>query len=696
MALPLDGLVAIVSGVPLVVLGGLLLHLRPRSSDQAAFGLFAVAWGLQIVAANVGSVLLANAPIVRVALLIDYGLLVVVTVLLVRFAIHVLPPSWRGVVLTAFAVPALLASATMALSPASVLADVAVVPGTEVQITLGPAATPLFIVPFFAAFYAALGILAWDHRRSEPGTDRRRARALVIALALFVSYASVQNLAFFLGVDPTTTVAGPGGATTLVALFGVGVALVAGIVTWLIASPPRPEGRDLGLVAAFALPAATAAAEATGLIPVSTLGLWRIAAVVVLAYTLARHRLFDLDLRAKRVAGLGAAALGLGLGVLGAVLLLVAGRSGQQAVLPVAIGAGAAGVSWGSRDRIGDRLFPGVRDEPAYRRQRKLDVYRGRLEEAARRGQTLDAPALNRERRRLGISEREHEVMAYLLTKEDPDEGGSSRARIEPGVTLADRYRIERLIGEGAHGRVFEAWDTIEERPVAAKVVGRALFAGRAAKRLLGEARTVADLDHPNVLDVHDVLERDREVVMITEYADGGDLADLIERRGGLGTRRAVELVDGVLAGLAAAHGAGVVHRDLKPENVLLVDDRPVVADFGVARRADREETDLAGDAIGTLLYTSPEQVRGDDVDARSDVYAAGVLLHLLATGRHVLGVAGRDDFQLRRAILEESPGLDLDDAPPHVRETVQRALSKDPADRFATAEAMRQALAGD
>jgi eukaryotic-like serine/threonine-protein kinase len=204
------------------------------------------------------------------------------------------------------------------------------------------------------------------------------------------------------------------------------------------------------------------------------------------------------------------------------------------------------------------------------------------------------------------------------------------------GQLLDGRYRVESLIARGGMATVYLGTDTRLERTVALKIMHAELADDEDfVRRFVGEARSVARLSHPNVVTVFDQGADGRTLFLAMEHVRGRTLRDLLNERGQLSPREALDIMDGVLAGLAAAHDAGIVHRDVKPENVLLTEARAVkVADFGLARLVTGGRETRSGMIIGTAAYLAPEQVSGGVADARTDVYAAGVMLFELLTGR--------------------------------------------------------------
>lgn len=261
------------------------------------------------------------------------------------------------------------------------------------------------------------------------------------------------------------------------------------------------------------------------------------------------------------------------------------------------------------------------------------------------------------------------------------------------GRLLDGRYLVDELIARGGMASVYRATDTRLERAVAIKVMHPALAEDAAfVNRFNTEARAAARITHPNVVAVTDQGADGGTVFLVMEYVDGRTLRDLLRERGRLSPSGALAIMEPVLEGLAAAHAAGLVHRDVKPENVLLSSDgRVKVTDFGLARAVEASPlTATTGLLLGTVAYLAPEQVASGAADARTDVYAAGVMLHELLTGvpPHTgdtpLAVAYKhlnDDVPAPSAAV---PGL-----PPILDALVAHATSRDPARRPADAAAL-------
>lgn len=268
------------------------------------------------------------------------------------------------------------------------------------------------------------------------------------------------------------------------------------------------------------------------------------------------------------------------------------------------------------------------------------------------------------------------------------------------GRTLGGRYKLVALLGKGGMGTVYEAEQTDLHRRVAVKVLTGAAESNDVL-RFKQEALAAAGLAHPNIVQVIDFIEDD-EPLLVMELLRGKTLSAIVRAEGALEPSRAVGIMTQVLSALAAAHDARIVHRDVKPENIFICKSQlpyelAKVLDFGLARPLD-DELRLArtrvGVAVGTPAYMSPEQARGDSVDVRMDVFAAGVTLYYALAARRPFD--GKTTSELLHAVKKQPPiplsvvcpDLDLD-----LVRAVERSLSKDPAARFATARDFIEAL---
>jgi predicted Ser/Thr protein kinase len=275
------------------------------------------------------------------------------------------------------------------------------------------------------------------------------------------------------------------------------------------------------------------------------------------------------------------------------------------------------------------------------------------------------------------------------------DDGRSGREEDELLGTVLGNCRIEALLGEGGMARVYRAHQRHLERDVAIKVLPPHFAADPAfVERFRIEARAMAKLVHPNIVTVHDTGEDRRRLYIIMEYINGGSLRQRIFS--GLALGETTRVIRQIASALAYAHANGVIHRDVKPMNVLMdTNGRAVLSDFGIAKvfaRTDRITQRGAG--VGTPEYMSPEQCKGIQVDARSDIYALGVMLYEMLTGRTPF-VADNYTALAHSHIYEQpTPPSRLNPRiSPAVQAVVLMALEKDPADRFQEATDMAAAL---
>jgi len=267
---------------------------------------------------------------------------------------------------------------------------------------------------------------------------------------------------------------------------------------------------------------------------------------------------------------------------------------------------------------------------------------------------------------------------------------------LQHGHLLAGRFLLDRRIGEGGMGAVWLARDEKLGELVAVKVIRDALIADpQAIERFKREISAARRVHHPNVVRLHDLGEENGLLFLSMEYVDGESVAERIRRRGPLPLNEVRELCARVCDALEAAHGAGVVHRDLKPANVLVANAGPVkIIDFGVAKLAQLEGMTATNLILGTPEYMAPEQIRGGSVDARTDLYALGMILHEALLGRTPF--KGDSPIAVGFAACT-NPVPPLRTSRPDVPDAwdtfVRRALEKDPAARFASAAEMRASL---
>ena len=262
--------------------------------------------------------------------------------------------------------------------------------------------------------------------------------------------------------------------------------------------------------------------------------------------------------------------------------------------------------------------------------------------------------------------------------------------------TQLGNYRVIARLGEGGMGTVYRATDTMLDRDVALKVL-RPELARQAAlvERFRAEAVALARLRHEHIAALYGLDRQGDELVMVMEYVSGETLEALLAREGKMSWRQAVPVLRAVLAALGHAHVRGVVHRDIKPANVMVDTDGTVkVMDFGIARLMGENRQTRAGVAIGTPSYMAPEQLRGEDVDGRTDLYAAGALLYELLTGR--VAFQADSDYSLMMQQLHEAPAAPstiTGSVPRALDAAVARAMSKKPAQRYPSATDFSRAL---
>ena len=280
----------------------------------------------------------------------------------------------------------------------------------------------------------------------------------------------------------------------------------------------------------------------------------------------------------------------------------------------------------------------------------------------------------------------------------------SPRANAQPpssngigaGSVLADRYELEERIAGGGMGEVWRARDLLLERTVAVKLLRETLAEDAVvAERFRREALMAAQLSHPNMAGVYDYVQGGDRPGIVMEFVDGETLAEKLARDGRLDVGEAATIASGLLYALHSAHEAGIVHRDVKPGNVMLASNGDVkVTDFGVARAVADHTLTETGMVIGTAHYLAPEQVAGEPATPKSDLYSAGAVLFEMLTGRKPFEADTPIAVAMKRLTEDPPPVRSLrNDVPTAVAQVVDRALARDPAARFPSAEAMRGSL---
>lgn len=267
---------------------------------------------------------------------------------------------------------------------------------------------------------------------------------------------------------------------------------------------------------------------------------------------------------------------------------------------------------------------------------------------------------------------------------------------LQIGETVGD-YQVTGVLGHGGMGRVFRVRHTISQREEAMKIV-LPDFEARpdVAERFLREIQVHASLTHPNIAALHTAFRMGPQLLMVMELVDGVSVEAML-RQGPIGTDRAIGYTSQVLAALGYAHERGVIHRDIKPANIMVTADGVVkLMDFGIARASGHRELTGSGVALGSLYYMSPEQVAAQPVDGRSDIYATGITLYEMVTGRRP--IEGGSEYSIMQGHLQHvpAPPSELSPAIPQgISNAILKSLAKQPSERYQTAEEFRRALSG-
>ncbi len=280
------------------------------------------------------------------------------------------------------------------------------------------------------------------------------------------------------------------------------------------------------------------------------------------------------------------------------------------------------------------------------------------------------------------------------------------------GLTLGNKYKVVRLLGEGGMGAVYEGEQTLgtTKRKVAVKTLHPHLSRDvKIKQRFEREVGTIAELEHPNTIQVYDFgVTEDGILYIVMEFLQGKSLADYIEKEGAMMPDRVAYIMDQVCGSLEEAHGRGIVHRDLKPDNVVLVDragkkDFVKVLDFGIAKRSkeeDKNEQKLTqqGMVLGTPPYMSPEQFTGRPIDARSDIYSLAVMSYEMLTGKLPFQADTAWEWATQHMTQPPIPIESMAEgmrAPESMRAAIRRALEKSPDARFQTVKEFNEAFTG-
>ena len=257
-------------------------------------------------------------------------------------------------------------------------------------------------------------------------------------------------------------------------------------------------------------------------------------------------------------------------------------------------------------------------------------------------------------------------------------------------------YKITEKIGEGGMGAVFKGIDLMLEREVAIKMLRPELASQpQVVERFRSEAVTLAKLNHPNIATLFSFLRQGDHFFMVMEFVRGETLDSMVRRSGAMASDKAIALFCQALEGIDHAHGMGIIHRDIKPANMMLTESGTLkVMDFGIARVLGTSRMTRQGNIVGTIEYMSPEQVRGQETDARSDIYSLGILLYEMLTGR--VPFASDSEYDLMQMQIEkapEPPRMFSARIPQGVEQAIMRALAKRAEARFQGAAEFRNAL---
>ena len=265
-------------------------------------------------------------------------------------------------------------------------------------------------------------------------------------------------------------------------------------------------------------------------------------------------------------------------------------------------------------------------------------------------------------------------------------------------TALAGRYELDRDLGRGGMASVVLARDVANDRLVALKVLHAELAQTVGADRFKREIRVAARLQHPHILTVLDSGEASGQLWFTMPFVEGENVYERLQKIQQFPPDEALRIAIASAEALAFAHAQGVVHRDIKPDNIMLAGDQVLVADFGVARAVSEvaEKLTATGMIVGTPTYMSPEQASGDKaIDGRSDIFALGCVLYEMLAAEPPFKGPNPQATLMRRFMGPPRPLRPVIQIPEHVEAAIMRALAKDPAERYATADAFADALAG-
>ncbi|MBI5526144.1 MAG: SUMF1/EgtB/PvdO family nonheme iron enzyme [Deltaproteobacteria bacterium] len=261
---------------------------------------------------------------------------------------------------------------------------------------------------------------------------------------------------------------------------------------------------------------------------------------------------------------------------------------------------------------------------------------------------------------------------------------------------VGGQYEVKDKLGEGGMGMVLRGVHKLTGQEVAIKMLPPELSKDPGIRtRFINEAKTLAKLDHPNIVTLYNFLEENERFFLVMQFCPGNTLEGMVRKGGALKVEEAVRVFKDILGALSYAHARGVIHRDIKPANIIVQNDgRVKVMDFGIARIAGAGRLTATGIAVGTVWYMSPEQIRGAELDARSDLYSLGITLYEVLTG--TVPFNSESDYEVRKGHVEEvprSPRAMRPDLPEYVEKAILKSLAKKPEERFQSSEEFAKGL---
>lgn len=662
---------------------------RARPRGALAFGLFATTWAAQVIAGNIAT-LVQGERAASLLYLTSSVFLLILPYFIIEFAVAQVDArrvGWRIARGVAVAIASLGALGFLVF-PELLFLGVTYFEGSYYPVY---GAWHLYLVqaPFFIALGGALWALHHATRASATERVRNRTGVLLLGLGLYAAHVSATYFTTYAFWNTAY-----GAPLSQNDVFWSGLFLALGtLVVWIsirhvrhVRLEPAGRGRSVILLAArlpfvaLVLGALEAALVLSGAQELQTVGIWRLAGLSIIAYGIARWRIYDLPQRATTVAANAAGATA------AAATGLVAYGAGTMATssnaVPVFAGLFVLGASIIPAVNFARRLFGVSKDQPRRDLEQalygqRIEAYRAALEASLARG-TLDEDQefLAALRERFNITQDEDRLLTHLA---------KSSVIVERDRHAWEAYERLRLLGEGGGGRTWLGRDRARDRLVVLKEpLERWQLEPTAREAVLREARLAAKVRHPNVVAVEEVVAGKGSPVIVMEYMEGGSLADLLRARGALPWPEARALALDMLRGVEAVHAGGIVHRDLKPSNILLSSEGVAkVADFGIAVAKGTSGKTIIMDAAastiaGTLHYMSPEARAGAEPDRRADVYGCAAILHEMLYGAPP---------GLR------SPVVVRKDLPAGLPSVLTRGLAERPEARHASARAFAEDL---